>query len=108
MNKNEILEKSRNENKNADPYEMEINAKAGSYGVIAALILCFILFLIQIFAGHGLNYGLWAICSILNAAASCYKAAKLKTKNLTFIAVSYSIMSVLLIAAAIIQIIKMG
>lgn len=58
MNKEEILEKSHNENRQKDPYEMEINLKASQIGTMIVLIICFVLFFVQILAGGGMNYGL--------------------------------------------------
>ena len=89
MNKEEILEKSRNENLQKDPYEMEINLKASNIGLMCGIILCFILFLIQIFCGLGCNYGLWSIIASVNAGAGIYKGIKLSNRNSMLLGVCY-------------------
>lgn len=104
MNKNEILEKSRNENKNADPYEMEINAKAYSYGLWSTLILCVILTAVKLVKEQMFDFGLVAMLGVLNAVTYTYKAVKQKEKKLTVAAVSFDITAVIWIAAAIVQI----
>ena len=55
MNKDEILERSRRENKNQDIYEKEVIIKGNRYACIAAAILATIFFVIQIFVGGGIN-----------------------------------------------------
>lgn len=67
MNKEEILEKSRTENKLQDEMEKEVNAKAGFWGAkIGVFISALILFLNTVIANQSINYDGWAIyCSIL-------------------------------------------
>lgn len=104
MNKNEILEKSRNENKNADPYEMEITAKAHLYGLWSTLILCTVLTALKLLKGQGFDFGLVAMLWVLNAVAYTYKAVKHKEKKYIVPAVSFDITAVIWIAAAVAQI----
>lgn len=61
MNKEEILEKSRKENKNRDIYEQEITKQGNTIVCSTMAILATIFFIIQIFTGGGINYGLYAI-----------------------------------------------
>lgn len=49
MNKEEILEKSRTENKNKDIYEQEILKQANTSAVIVMMVLATIFFAAQIF-----------------------------------------------------------
>lgn len=104
MNKNEILEKSRNENKNADPYEMEINAKAHSYGLWSTLLLCVILTTLKLLKGQMFDFGLVAMLWVLNAVTYTYKAVKQKEKKYIVPAISYDITAVIWIVAAVAQI----
>ena len=105
MNKNEILEKSRNENKNADPYEMEVNAKAHSCGLWSTLIICVILTFIRFIKEQRFDYSLVAMLWVLNAVVYTYKAVKLKEKKLIPSAVCFDITAVIWTAAAILQIV---
>lgn len=104
MNKNEILEKSRNENKNADPYEMEINAKALSNGMWSALLFGVILTALDFIKMQKFNFSLVAIIWVLDAVANTYKAAKLKEKRFIVNAVLFDITAVCWAAVAVIQI----
>lgn len=81
MNKDEILEKSRRENSQKDPYEMEINLKASQIGVSFSFVLGFILFLVQLILGGGMNYSFWSIIMAVNAGASIYKGIKLSDRK---------------------------
>ena len=53
MNKDEILEKSRAENKNKDVYEQEVLKQASRSAVVVQMALATLFFVIQIFAGGG-------------------------------------------------------
>lgn len=81
MNKDEILEKSRRENSKKDPYEMEINLKAFQIGISFSFVLGFILFLVQLILGEGMNYSFWSIIMAVNAGASIYKGIKLSDRK---------------------------
>lgn len=61
MNKEEILERSRKENKNQDIYEKEVIIQGNRYAYIAAGVLATIFFVIQIFTGGDMNYRLYAV-----------------------------------------------
>lgn len=105
MNKNEILEKSRNENKNADPYEMEVNAKALSHGMWSALLVCVIITFIKFIKEDEFDYSILAMIWVLNAVTYTYKAVKLKEKKFIQVAVCYDIVAVIWTAVAILQIV---
>lgn len=89
MNKEEILKKSRMENKNKDIYEMEVVKAGGTAGAVAAAILATVFFSVQIFVGGGTNYGLYAIAFIIPAAGFTVKAIKLKRRHEILVAVLY-------------------
>lgn len=61
MNKNEILEKSRQENKGSDLVEKEALYEASQKAVAAGGILCMFISLIDIFLGGSFNYTLWGV-----------------------------------------------
>lgn len=104
MDKNEILEKSRNENKNADPYETEVSAKALSNGMWSAFLVCVILTFIKFIKEDKLDFSIVAMLWVLNAVAYTYKAVKLKEKKLVTSAVCFDIVAVIWTAAAVLQI----
>ena len=81
MNKEEILEKSRNDNKNNDPYYLETRARGMKYGRIAAIILCLALFAIDYIILGKMNYGYYGIFTALFAADYLYRWKKTDNKD---------------------------
>lgn len=92
MDKNEILEKSRAENKNKDIYEQEVLKQTSYYALLALLILATLFLIVQILTGGGINYGLYALVFCGNMTTTWVKYIKLKQKNLLFIAVLYTLL----------------
>lgn len=92
MDKNEILAKSRAENKNKDVYEQEVLKQASSAAVIIQMILAAIFVVTQIFAGGGINWGLWALVLSANMAASWVKYMKLHREHELAAAAAYTIL----------------
>lgn len=78
MEKDQILEKSRKENKNRDIYEKEILKEGRNIGAATAGILATVFFVIQILTGGGINYGLYAVVFSIPAAAFTVKAFRMK------------------------------
>lgn len=101
MEKDQILEKSRKENKNQDIYEKEILKEGRNIGAATAGILATIFFVIQILTGGGINYGLYAVVFSIPAAAFTVKAFRMKKKHEIFIAAIYIIFVLLLSASHI-------
>lgn len=91
MNKEEILEKSRAENKNQDIYEQEILKLANTSAVIVMVVLATIFFVAQIMVGGGINYGIWALVFSTNMATSWVKYIKLRRKLDLVMAIAYTI-----------------
>lgn len=89
MNKEEILEKSRKENKNQDIYEKEVLKIGGNAGAVTSMILATIFFIVQILVGEGMNYGLYAIVFSVSATSFTVKAIKLKRKHEIAAAIAY-------------------
>ena len=106
MNKEEILEKSRMENKNQDIFEKEVMKEGGNIGAIVAMILATIFFVIQIFVGGGMNYGLYAVVFSIFASGFVVKAIRLKRKHEIFVAFMYVIAVLLFSVAHIYQLIS--
>lgn len=92
MDKNEILAKSRAENKNKDVYEQEVLKQASSGAVIVQMILAAIFFVAQIFVGGGINWGLWALVFSTNMTTSWVKYIKLHRKHELVAAIAYTIL----------------
>lgn len=92
MDKNEILAKSRAENKNKDVYEQEVLKQASSGAVIVQMILAAIFFVAQIFVGGGINWGLWALVFSTNMTTFWVKYIKLHRKHELVAAIAYTIL----------------
>ncbi|MCI6401373.1 MAG: DUF6442 family protein [Oscillospiraceae bacterium] len=91
MNKDEILAKSRAENKNKDVYEQEVLKQASKSAVIVQLVLAAIFFVTQIFVGEGINWGLWALVFSADMTIFWVKYIKLRRKRELVMAIIYTI-----------------
>ena len=78
MKKEEILEKSRQENKKRDEYEIRVDNKATTYAALAMLILTSVFFIYEIVTGQGQNYSLYSILAIFNSFLYGYRGIKLE------------------------------
>ena len=85
MEKDQILEKSRKENKNQDIYEKEILKEGRNIGAATAGILATVFFVIQILTGGGIHYGLYAVVFSIPAAAFTVKAFRMKKKSMKYL-----------------------
>ena len=92
MNKEEILVKSRAENKNKDIYEQEILKQANSSAVIVMMVLATVFFAVQIFVGGGMNWGIWALVFSANMTTLWVKYIKLRHKPDLMMAIAYTIL----------------
>ncbi|MEI3219753.1 MAG: DUF6442 family protein [Lachnoclostridium sp.] len=106
MDKEEILERSRKENKNQDIYEKEIIIQGNRYACIAAAVLATIFFVIQIFTGGGIDYGLYAVVFSMPMAGFWVKYKNLHKKHELFVAVCYTIGVLLFSVAHIYEVIS--
>lgn len=88
MKKEEILEKSRKDNKKKDVYAIQVEAKGANIAGITMLLLAFIYYSYEIFTGKGSNPALYSIITIYNAVLYGYKAIKIKEKRSLWIATS--------------------
>ncbi len=105
MTREEVLEKSRADNRNQDVYEKDILKTAGNAGAVAAIILASLFFAIQIFMGSGTNYALYAIVFVIWATTFTVKAIRLRRRHEILFAVIYWIFVITLSAAHIYQLI---
>ena len=102
MNKDEILAKSREENRAQDPYMTQVTLKGTSYASVAVLVLVMIYTIIHFIKDRYINYEMWSLLAVYNAVVFSYRASKDKTKANIISAVSYSLIALLVTAAAVI------
>ncbi|MBE6851530.1 MAG: hypothetical protein E7504_07370 [Ruminococcus sp.] len=106
MTREEILEKSRQENKNQDLVANEAAAKAVSVAMTAAIVLGTVLFLVQIICDGGANLALWAVDIFFIAVYYLVMFCKMRSRMHLLIAVLCSIMTLLLSTAHITSVIN--
>ena len=81
MNKEEILEKSRQDNKDHDPFYLETRVKGMKYGRIAAIILCLALFVTDWFITGNSDFGYYSIFTVSFSADYLYRWKKTDNKD---------------------------
>ena len=91
MTKEEILEKSRNENKNQDIYDLEIQNKAARFAVFAASILCCISIILQVTVKKILPFELFMVLCGMESVVFITKFIKMHKRHELFVAIFYSI-----------------
>lgn len=96
MNKEDILAKSRKENKDKDLYEAEVNSNAATIGSITATVLATVFFVVQHLLGGGWNLALYAVIVGIGATTFVTKAIFLKRKMDIILAIIFSLATLML------------
>ena len=99
MNKEEILAKSREENKDKDLYAIEVMKKGSYIDILTAIITISILFVTEILVCGSTNYGLWAILTAINSSSNLYRGIKLKEKSKIIMGIIWAVATILLMIA---------
>ena len=94
MNKDEILDKSRKENKNQDPYAKDIFQKGVNISIVVSAILATLFYVIQILVRLGENYCLYAIVFSIPATGYLVTAIRLKNRRDITAAIVYIIVTI--------------
>ena len=105
MDRDEILAKSRAENRDKDVFEKEVLREGGSTGGIAASILALIFIAVRIAAGGGLDCGMWAVIAAALGAGFVVKAVRLRRRHEMAVAAGYVVLALALSAAHIYELI---
>ena len=93
MNKEEVLQASRKENKNLDVYELEVISGAQRIGGIIGVCVAFTLMVVEaVLFDNGANYGFALIIFSASAGLWICKAVKLKRKHEILLAVSHTLL----------------
>ncbi len=104
MNKEEILQASRNENRNKDIYELEVISKAQRIGGLIAVSVTFaLIFVERVIQDIGMNYGYFLIILSAGTGLWFYKAMKMKRKHEIVLAVLWAILTVYAAVMAILD-----
>ena len=78
MNKNEILEKSRQENKHKDEMEKEVFLKAGQRSCAVGSIICALIIVLETFFADQVNLSILALYFAMTGTMLISKYRKLK------------------------------
>ena len=96
MEKEKILEASRNENKQRDLAQIENENKAVKFSAISIVILSTIYFCMEIFVKGKTNYGWYSIIALYNSVFYGYKAIKDKSKLHIFNGIIWTIVTIII------------
>ncbi len=103
MNKEEILELSRQENREQDLYELEVTKKANGVGSIVSVIVCTILYAAEIMLCGNQNFGLWSIIAAFLSSTFLYSGIKTKKNSKTAVGALWAVIFVISIVTAIVD-----
>ena len=92
MDRDEVLARSRAENKNEDIYVQEVLKQASRCAVVVQMGLATLFFAVQVLAGEGVNWGLWAIVFSASMTINWVKYAKMHRTSELAIAVAYTVL----------------
>ena len=81
MNKDQVLEKSRKENKVQDEMERDVYAQAGKLAAKIGGLVCGILLLLESFLSDSVNFGHWVVYCSIYGTMWIFVAVKLKKKS---------------------------
>ena len=98
MDKKDILEKSKGEYKNSDPYATEVRKTCMQHGMAIVLLLSVLFFFTELVVRHNLNLGFLAI-NCVSSLVTCWAEYKLRPKKSTLIIVIIASVGVVVSAA---------
>ena len=103
MNKEELLAKSREENKKKDPYQMEMFQKSKRYGFIAGNIMILFHFTTRMYTNGKPDHGLWSIMAIMLGVQWFSYGKKIKDKNIITLGILWLCITAVEFVLSIIQ-----
>lgn len=89
MDKEEILKKSREENKDRDFVEAEVLGKANGVGLGVGMLVCSLLSVLHAIFRDGPDYSAWTVLWAAYATVSLFKYAKLRRRYELFFGLVY-------------------
>lgn len=92
MDREEVLAKSRAENRNKDVCVLAVERQAGALAVAVQSALAAVFFLAQICAGGGVNWGLWALVLSAGMTVNWAKYRTFRRARELAIAVAYTVL----------------
>lgn len=95
MNKDEILAKSRKENKNKDLAEMEVMYQAGSHASRVGALVCCLISLLSSTVAHAMLYSPWIIYFSILTTQWFVRFVKMKRKSDLVLAILFFSLTIL-------------
>ena len=89
MKKEEILEKSRNENKGLDELELSVLASSGKLAAQVGMLVCCLVATLQVIFTDSINFGSWMIYFSIFGTISTVKYKKLHRRDSLLCAILY-------------------
>jgi len=105
MNKDDILELSRKENKGQDLYVAEVNENATKVSSNVGILFATVLFIVHYLAKGEYNLGLYSVILVISTTTFTVKAVYLKRKMDIVLAVLFTILALAVTAVYLYQII---
>lgn len=101
MTKEEILAKSREENKNNDIAMIECEKKASTFALTVVMILTTIFWALELVVTGRMNLTSWAIVTVANATLHFYMFFSMRKKKNLICAILWAITSVISIISTV-------
>ncbi|MDY4066444.1 DUF6442 family protein [Bullifex sp.] len=106
MNKEEILSKSKKDNKGVDEMELYVLSTAGKIASKVGLLVCCFVAVLQAVLTHNVSFECWMIYFSILAATFIVKYIKLHRKHELLVASIYSILFLLFTVLFIINLLR--
>lgn len=106
MDRNQILEKAKDEKNDFDEREKQIVLNASKYAKVAGGVICMIFAMINQLLCHRTSPEMWSIYSIMLAVENIYVYSKIKNKKYIVFGIVFLIMAALYIIISVIEIIE--
>lgn len=103
MTKEEILEKSRNENQNKDVYDLEVQNKAARVAYFSVPVLCAVISIFQFIFEKTVSAGLWSVVFGMFSVTFLVKFIHMHKKHELIVFLCYLVICVLLFITYIFQ-----
>jgi hypothetical protein len=103
MNKEDILNRSRKENKNKDIAELEVIYQASNIAGRVGMLVCCIIAILEVIFTEGANLSTWAIYFSILATLMLVKYLKLRRRHELWITILYIACFVFFFAAYILK-----
>lgn len=105
MNKNDILEKSRQENNGLDEMEQYVMAAAGKIAAKVGMLVCCIVAVLQVIFTDAISFESWMIYFSILATIFLVKYIKLHSRHELWVAVLYTVLFIMFAALFILRLV---